>query len=540
MSKKILMKQIILLLIVYFSFSSHLCSQKSLNVKYNVVRTDLTLPMTDGVMLDCTKFIPEGITKESSLAAVIFCHGFGGSKNDAIPFAEGLAKLGYYTFTFSMRGQGNSQGYSNLISSTEMNDMLKVIEYVKKEPVTKDDRIALSGSSQGGIISFMAGCSGADVRCIISDLASPEFASDWIENGCVKTTLFWSINYDSSIVRYNDEVKQYRNWILFDSRENWEKLSKSIIKDRDFPDKVSNLKAPIFITNNWQDKFFNALGMLRASQNIKVPFQMNFSAVQGHGSDTSGAEIAFHSKRMNDWLEYWLFDIKNGVADSAKFYYAVSSNPIIFSHWTYTKYSSNVWPPPGTTNIKFYFHPGMKLSMETNETDVDTASFTNDVRDKSLTMLSALYNKFTGNDFNTKFQKNYIFFETKPLEKDLQLTGAPRVNLVYSSSADICQYNFQIWEVTPEGNMNFVTRVNFTDRDYEKNSEKTESFYGQAHSHLFKKGNKIRVYITNIDNGPDDAFLKTNPYVLPILKRAKNFIYMDGSDGSYIEFPVIK
>jgi len=496
--------------------------------------------MPDGIKLDCSKFQPEGITSESSLAAVIFCHGFGGTKNDGITFAQELAKSGYFTFAYSMRGQGNSGGYSNLISTKEMQDLLKVIEYVKSEPVTNDDRVALLGSSQGGIISFMAGCSGANVRCIISDLASPEFASSWIENGCVRTTLFWSINYDSTIVRYDKEVKKYRNWILNDSKENWENLSNSIVTNRDFPDKVDELNSPILITNNWQDKFFNALGIIKSAQYIKVPFKMNFGAVPGHGSDTAFSETAFHSKSMNDWLEYWLFDIQNGILDSAKFNYSVSSNPIVFDHWTYTRYTTNVWPPEGTTNMKFYFQPQAKLKTEPNTALPDTVSFLNDVRDKSITMLNALNNKFTGDDFSSKFLKNYIYFETEPLETNLLLTGAPRVNLFYSSTANICQYNFQIWEVTPEGNMNFVTRVNYTDRDYSKNAKKMESFFGIAHSHLFQKGNRIRIYVTNIDNGPEDAFLKTHPFVLPVLKRARNYIYMGKTNASYIEMPVIK
>ena len=113
-----------------------------------------------------------------------------------------------------MRGQGNSGGYSNLISTTEMNDLLQVIDYVKKDANTNDERIAMTGGSQGGMIPFMAACYGAKVRCIVTELASPEFASNWIGNGCVKMTFLWTLSYDNSIVRYNDEVKQYRDWAV--------------------------------------------------------------------------------------------------------------------------------------------------------------------------------------------------------------------------------------------------------------------------------------------------------------------------------------
>jgi ABC-2 type transport system ATP-binding protein len=494
--------------------------------------------MPDGVMLDCSRFLPDNSTPDTRLPAVIFAHGFGGSKEDAIPFAQLLSKSGFYTFAYSMRGQGKSKGLSNLISTKEMEDLFTVVEFVRSEPVSIDNRIALTGSSQGGIISFMAGCKGIDVSCIVADLASPEFASSWIENGCVRTTLFWSLNYDSTKVRFNKNVKKMRDWILNDSKHNWKKLSSSIVKNRNFADDVENLNVPILISNSWQDKFFNTLGMIKASDNIKAPFKMHFGAVQGHGSDTTLDEINYHSKLIRDWLNYWLLDYQNGVMDSERFSFSLSSNPIISGHWSYNRYQSSVFPPEGTIEFKLYFHPYKKISGEPNSTSPDTVSFINDVRDKSVSMESALSSNFTGYEFNSKFLKNYIYFETEPLENNLQMTGMPKINLHYSSTADICQYNFQIWEVNPDGNMNFVTRINFTDRNYTKNSKKLQSFYGLAHSHLFWKGNKIRIYVTNIDNGPDDSFLRTNPYVLPVLKRARNYIHMSKTNDSYIEIPV--
>jgi dipeptidyl aminopeptidase/acylaminoacyl peptidase len=72
-----------------------------------------------------------------------------------LPFAENLAKYGYCTFAYSMRGQGNSTGYSNLISRTEMYDLMEVIRFVKGDPSVDSGKVCLTGSSQGGIISLL-------------------------------------------------------------------------------------------------------------------------------------------------------------------------------------------------------------------------------------------------------------------------------------------------------------------------------------------------------------------------------------------------
>jgi hypothetical protein len=95
-----------------------------------------------------------------------------------------------------------------------------------------------------------------------------------------------------------------------------------------------------------------------------------------------------------------------------------------------------------------------------------------------------------------------------------------------------------VYEVQPSGRQKLVNRLNYTDRNYLANSRRSKNFEGQAHGHIFKAGNKIRVILTNLDTSPDDQwFLGTNPFVLPVLKNGYNYIYLNSK--SYIELPVV-
>ena len=89
-----------------------------------------------------------------------------------------------------MRGQGNSGGLSNLISRVEALDLIEYINCVRHDNTARRDssKIMVEGGSQGGTIPYMAACNGMNVKCIISALSSPTFASSWIENGSVKMT----------------------------------------------------------------------------------------------------------------------------------------------------------------------------------------------------------------------------------------------------------------------------------------------------------------------------------------------------------------
>jgi hypothetical protein len=119
------------------------------------------------------------------------------------------------------------------------------------------------------------------------------------------------------------------------------------------------------------------------------------------------------------------------------------------------------------------------------------------------------------------------------------MIGVPKVRLFYSSTSDVCQYNVQIWEVKPGLEPRFVTRINYTDRHNKPGVIKEQIVEGSAYSHLFEQGDKIRIVFTNLDTQPADSFLTTNPYVLPILKKSYNTIYMGQSYSSFVEIPVI-
>ena len=443
-----------------------------------------------------------------------------------------------------MRGQGHSTGYSYMMSRVEMNDLKQFVSYVKTDEGIDTANIGIIGSSQGGIIPFMAACYGEKFKYLVSDLASPEFASSWIENGCVKTTLIWSLMYDTTIVRYSDELKRYRKWILSKRIDYRDSLETYFPKNRDFLSQVNNLNSPVLFSNSWQDKFFNTMGVIKAAGIIdsnRIPLRVYFGAVPGHGSDEVYSENNFHSGFIGNWVNFWMFGEGNPGIELTKYTYSSSSNPIDFHHWYYTQSKTDVWPPAGIKNMRLYFSRGAAgnaLLFEQQKKAIDTISFLNDVKDKKLSMTDALDYAFTGNEFSDKFAKAMIYFETPPLENDTKMTGMPKVFLRYTSSADVSQFNFQIWEVDENGGMNFVTRINYTDWKLYTGAVKEKVIFGQANSHIFKAGSRIRVYVTNIDNGPYDEFLGTNPFVLPVLKRAKNIIFMNDEKGSYIELPV--
>jgi len=511
--------------------------------KMAITEQAFTLTLRDGVILDCSRFFPTNRVPglPGGYPCVIMCHGYGDSKKVLRAEARAQAKYGYAVYTFSMRGQGFSGGLSNLISTTEADDLIELVRYAKADtiPFLDTNKMLIMGGSQGGIIPMMALTRGLKVGSICSSVASPTFATSWIENGCIKMTYLWTITYDTSIARYTNEVKAIAKWLYQSGTKNdkWDSIAYYTPKNRDFPDKVHLITTPIYVENTWQDYFFNALGNIQALQFFPANHMTYFGAVAGHGGDTSYTENQWTNQFYDDWFSYFEDGVDNGLFTKRKKYnFAYTTYPRVNNMWTFIHDSSAVFPPPGFTNTKFYFAANNHLNPIIINSPIKEVAFNNNVIDKNITMKFAVDNAFTGKAFNSKFKKDSVYFETDPLTSTVKMLGIPKFTLKYRSDANICQYNLQISEVKSTGEVNMVTRINYTDRRYVTNTNKTAIINGIAHGHIFQKGSKIRIVVTNLDTHfQDKLFLSTNPFVLPVLVKSHNIIILN---SSFIELPL--
>ena len=511
---------------------------------YNVFREDFTLILRDTVALDCSKFYPDTTDPylPNGYPGVIMCHGYGESKENYEQFAQDQASYGYSVYIFSMRGQGHSGGKSNLISIIEAEDLKEFVYYVKHDYESSgvdSSRILIMGGSQGAIIPYMAACNGMNVRCMISALGAPDFASNWIENGSIKRTFYSTITYDTNKARYSTRVGyDMVNWIYADTIK-WDSLAYWLPIDRDYQNLVSqNTAVPIMIENTWQDYFFNTYGIISTMPYVQSQNRYYFGAVAGHGGDVSETENIWHENFYNEWFFYWLFDIENGILTRPIYHFASTSFPVVNnSMWSFVHDSSYVWPPAGLSDLKLYFNPNRQLKTTANVLVNDTIKLLNTVTD-GLNLRRALDEQFTRAYFDARFTKSQLIFTSPVLINKVRMIGTPAIKLDYSSDMNRCQFNFQIYEVQGS-EQKLITRVNYTDR-YNKtthNLRKNVQINGISHSHIFQQGNRIRIIITNLDTSPNDSvFLGTNPYVLPVLDSGKSNIFL--SSNSYITLPV--
>lgn len=107
-------------------------------------------------------FKPEG---KGAFPVAILSHGFTGNYGDMKKQCEFFASIGYAAFSFSFCGGSadetdadlKSQGLSlDMTLWTEVQDLLAVLDFAKRQSFTDEKHILLYGESQGGVVSAMA------------------------------------------------------------------------------------------------------------------------------------------------------------------------------------------------------------------------------------------------------------------------------------------------------------------------------------------------------------------------------------------------
>ena len=506
----------------------------------SVARTNFTITMADGVVIDCLKWMPLSAAPLGGWPTVIMVHGYGDNKETLAEFCRLQAQYGYYTMTYSVRGQGLSGGLSNLISTIEADDLIEIVAWVKADSVngSNPNKILIMGGSQGGALPMIAATRGMQVAAIINSVAPPDFASSWIENGSIKMTLLWTIEYTPDTARYNSTVNRMSDWIYADNKQYWDSLAHYLPIGRDYVASLNSIQVPVLIEASWQDKFFNANGWLQHIDKVTAPMSSYLGAVQGHGGDHSPTEDIWHMEWFNNWFFEWIWGIHTPVLDQAKYQYASTTFPVVNNTWfSFVHDSSNVLLRNISTGLKLYLGKNSKLKT-TPENGNSKQTLKNTVNN-SYTLQDAVYDEFKGADFINKFKVDSLKFVSNTLALDLEWTGTPTVKIDYKSRAkDFVQLNYQIYEVLQNGTVRFINRANFTDRNYTRNSRRTVVFKGQAHSHRFKAGSKIMLLITNLDRAHTDyTFFETNPFVLPVMKRGNHDVFLNAN--SYIELPIV-
>ena len=114
---------------------------------------------------------------------VVFCHGFGGTKEGTpTGLSTILAEHGYTVLAFDYRGLGASEGGNGrIMPADQVEDAVHALEYLAQRPEVDGRRMAIYGTSFGGVVVALAALRSGRPRA--AAMAVPVTAGDrWLRS----------------------------------------------------------------------------------------------------------------------------------------------------------------------------------------------------------------------------------------------------------------------------------------------------------------------------------------------------------------------
>lgn len=483
-----------------------------------------SITMRDSVVLEATITIPTGTMPSGGFPGVVLVHGYGGNKSNMETFASILAMYGYGSLAYSVRGQGNSGGYSTTSGETERLDLNEVLQYFRMHQGINPDRIAVAGGSQGGIHAWMAAVFRmAGVRAVAPMYATPRFAADLVPGNCVNHALAEELSLSS--VRYAPERDLVKDLII---RDDYDDL-RTYIDTHDLESRLDSVQVPVFQSLAWKDALFPVNAGIRAVANLaarRIPI-WSYYGTGGHSEVLNINELTFVIARTLEWFDHWLKELPLEQTDIPLVFYVDDRE-----NWPH--HVTAVWPPEPASTLRLYVRSdGLSLAPPAS---VDSFSFVLEY-DSTYAPNHAWEDGYSGSGFRNAFRSAPVRFLSPPLLDTADVTGIPHAQLITASDAGKFQAHTRVFDVfsTDTGFVwQLMSRGTNGIRDHAPNTRVTTRVECSALSHRIPPGHRIGMEVTSLDLDEWGG-----AHIIPYFLSTHSWLSISASNPSYIEIPLV-
>jgi putative CocE/NonD family hydrolase len=555
----------------------------------NIIREDLMIPMRDGVRLHAIVYRP---AEAGKYPCIVYRTPYGAIDYDSYAeFPLKAAKKGYAVFITDVRGRFGSEGQFEAYRN-EKQDGYDLIEWVGKQCTFSNGNVGTYGGSYPGYVQWLAMSQGPpSLKAAAPDMTpihshqfffvNGAFSYGWLdwfaaymlgdlrrragdksgpwddletEDAWEKEKFKW---YDYRPLGENPVLKKYApyyyDWLRHPQRSSWWDFANA---ENDF----AKMSAPALIHTGWYDAVYGLLGATDGFRKMKTDAPLSAAngtrLIIGPWNHTTpgvrktrfgvmengvSAGLDFDVLLM-DWFDRHLKGLMPTVEELPVSIFVMGSN-----QWRYEK----EWPPARAVPASFYFHEGNNLDEKAPAKErSDTFVF-----DPKSPLFDSSYQKpYPHDQRKNEARPDVLVYTSEPLTEDMEVTGQVAVDLFVSSTAKDTDFSFTLCDVHPDGqSINLASlESGYMRMRYRNSLEKEELMEpGKVYpvridnyytSNLFKKGHRIRVWITSSKfphydvNTNTGGVLADEKMTIP----ATQTIYHDVKRPSKVILPVVK
>ena len=281
-------------------------------------KQDRLIPMSDGVKIATTYYVPDGAPPAGGWPAVMLFHGLGGSRTaPGTPLGMSLNSLaetqlvpqGYAALTFDARGHGQSEGLVSIDGPREIQDVRELFGWLAAQPGVNGQRIGAFGYSYGGGAIWRATAEGVPFAAIEpaitwTDLYSALLPQDLARSGVLLG--FW-------------QSIQARAAPGLDSIVNDAIAGQNLAALHAFADQRSvrkllgSIQVPTFLMQGRRDFAFDLDHALTAYSRLKAPKRLYLADFGHPPAANPPGEAAHVLPEARAWFDRYLKGLPNGI-----------------------------------------------------------------------------------------------------------------------------------------------------------------------------------------------------------------------------------
>jgi len=267
-------------------------------------REDVTIPMSDGVAIAATLYLPDGSPPAGGWPAIVFLHGLSEKRQDMNALVEGYGFVGgpYAILTFDARGHGESGGLVGIDGPREVADTRAVRDWLAARPDVSDTKIGAWGISYGGGAIFNSLVAGVPWAAVATVETWTDLYSALMPQGLVKSGLVAGLagsippeKRDPALTTmqaaaFAGKTAAVRPWAV----------------ERSSFSKLASITTPVFMAQGRRDFLFGIDQGSLAFGKLQGP-KVLYVGLHGHAPSTfPAADTGFLMAKVRAWFDCYL------------------------------------------------------------------------------------------------------------------------------------------------------------------------------------------------------------------------------------------